>query len=61
MKVLKRKFNRDLKARKYLIQMKEITNKMIVCNLHRFLQFLIVEVFYRAEKLININKRITAY
>jgi hypothetical protein len=48
--VLKRKFNGDLKARRYLIQMKEITNKMIVCNLHRFLQFLIVEVFYRAKK-----------
>jgi hypothetical protein len=47
--VLKRKFNGDLKARRYLIQMKEITNKMIVCNLHRFLQFLIVEVFYRAN------------
>jgi hypothetical protein len=23
---------------------------MIVCNIHRFLQFLIIEVFYRAEK-----------
>ena len=46
--VLKRKFNGDLKARKFLIQMKEIANKMIVCNLHRFLQFLIVKVFYRA-------------
>jgi transposase len=48
--VLKRKFSGDLKARRYLIQMKEIANKMIVCNLHRFLQFLIIEVFYRAEK-----------
>jgi len=38
--VLKRKFRRDLKARRYLIQMKEIANIMIVCNLHRFLQFL---------------------
>lgn len=46
--VLKRKFDGDLKARKFLIQMKEIANKMIVCNLHRHLQFLIVEVFYRA-------------
>jgi len=28
--------------------MKEIANKMIVCNIHRFLLFLIEEVFYRA-------------
>jgi Transposase DDE domain. len=47
--VLKRKFDGDLKARKFLIQIKEIANKMIVCNIHRFLQFLIVEVFYRAN------------
>jgi hypothetical protein len=47
--VLKRKFNGDLKARRFLMQMKEIANKMIVCNIHRFLQFLIVKVFYRAE------------
>jgi len=46
--VLKRKFSGDLKARKFLIQTKEIAGKMIVCNLHRFLQFLIVEVFYSA-------------
>ena len=46
--VLKRKFSGDLKARRYLIQMKEIANKMIVCNLHRFLLFHIVELFYRA-------------
>lgn len=46
--VLKRRFSGDLKARSYLIQMKEIAGKMIVCNLHRFLQFLIIEVFYRA-------------
>ena len=49
--VLKRKFNGDLKARRFLIQMKEIANKMIVCNLHRFLLFLIVEVFHRADKI----------
>ena len=48
--VLKRKFSGDLKARIFTIQMKEITGKMIVCNLHRFLQFLIIEVFYRAKK-----------
>src|SRR5208337_440219 len=46
--VLKRKFSGDLKARRFLIQMKEIANKMIVGNIHRFLQFLIIEVFYRA-------------
>lgn len=47
--VLKRKFSGDLKARKFLIQLKEIANKMIVCNIHWFLQFFFVEVFYRAE------------
>jgi len=46
--VLKRKFGGDLKARRFRIQIKEIANKMIVCNIHRFLQFLTVEVFYRA-------------
>jgi hypothetical protein len=49
--LLKRKFSGDLKARKFLIQTKEIAGKMIVCNLHRFLQFLIVEVFYSAKLL----------
>ena len=51
--VLKRKFDGDLKARIFLIQMKEIANKMIVCNLHRYLQFLIVEVFYGAKKTLS--------
>jgi hypothetical protein len=51
--VLKRKFSGDLKSRRYLIQIKEIAGKMIVCNLHRFLQFLTFEVFYRAEILNN--------
>jgi hypothetical protein len=49
--VLKRKFSGDLKARKFPIQMKEIANKMIVCNIHRFLQFLVVKVFYRAKEM----------
>ncbi len=53
--VLKRKFGGDLKARKFIVQMKEIANKMIVCNIHRFLQFLVTEVFYRA--LIFENHR----
>jgi len=48
--VLKRKFSGDLKARMFAIQKKEITGKMIVCNIHRFLQFLVIEVFYRAKK-----------
>jgi hypothetical protein len=43
--VLKRKFSGDLKARRFLIQTKEIANKMIVCNIHTFLQFLKVKVF----------------
>jgi len=47
--VLKRKFGGDLKARRFLSQTKEIANKMIVCNLHRFLLFLVIEVFYRAR------------
>ena len=47
--VLKRKFHDDLKARIFAIQKKEIAGKMIVCNLHRFLQFLVIEVFYRAK------------
>jgi len=47
--VLKRKFSGDLKARKFVVQIKEIANKMIVCNLHRFLQFLLFEVFYGAK------------
>jgi hypothetical protein len=46
--VLKRKFSGDLKARQFVIQLKEIAGKMIVCNIHRFLQFLVIEVFYRA-------------
>jgi len=51
--VLKRKFSGDIKARRFRIQMKEIANKMIVCNLHRFLLYLSVEVFYRAKNLKN--------
>ena len=47
--VLKRKFCGDLKARKFPVQIKEIANKLIVYNLHTFLQFLIVELFYRAK------------
>ena len=42
---MKRKFGGDLKARKFRIQIKEIAIKMSVCNIHRFLLFLILEVF----------------
>lgn len=51
--VLKRKFGGDLKARIFLIQMKEIAGKMIVCNIHRHLQILFLKVFYRAQKTIK--------
>jgi hypothetical protein len=55
--VRKRKFSGDLKARIFTIQKKEIAGKMIVCNIHRFLQFLIIEVFYRAKFFLVSNKR----
>ena len=47
--VLKRKFGGDLKARLFSIQKKEIAGKMIICNIHRFLLLLWIEVFYRAK------------
>ncbi|MFA7695245.1 MAG: hypothetical protein WCX63_06900, partial [Methanoregula sp.] len=47
-------FGGDLKARRFLIQKKEIALKLIVGNIHRFLQFLVIEVFYRAE-LITLS------
>jgi hypothetical protein len=47
---LKRKFSGDLKARLFTIQKKEITKKTIVCNIHKVLQFLVFEIFYRAHK-----------
>ena len=46
--VLKRKFGGDLKTRKFSNQRKELSCKMIICNLHQFLQFVMIEVFYRA-------------
>lgn len=54
--VLKRKFGGDLKARIFEIQTKEISGKMIVYNIHRFLQFLFVEVFYRAKNFNPVQK-----
>ena len=59
--VLKRKFGGDLKARKFIVQMKEIANKMIVCNIHRFLQFLVTEVFYRAQIFKNRKLKKSPY
>jgi hypothetical protein len=55
--ILKRKFGGDLKARKILIQMKEIAGKMIACNIRRHLQSLVLDVFYRAKNLLNLNIR----
>jgi len=42
--VLKRTFSGDLNGRKFIVQMKEIANKMIVYNILQFLQFLAIEV-----------------
>jgi hypothetical protein len=55
--VLKRKFGGDLKARIFTIQKKEIAGKMIVCNIHRFLQLLVMEVFYRAKITIILEMK----
>jgi len=52
---MKRKFKGDLETRIFLIQMKENANKMIVCNLHRILQFLLINVFCRANSLMIIK------
>jgi len=50
--VLKRRFGADLKSRIFQIQKKEISCKIILANLDRFIKFVWTEVFYRA-KLIN--------
>ena len=47
--VLKRRFGADLKSRIFQIQKKEISCKIILANLDRFIQFVWIEVFYRAE------------
>ncbi|MFA6364289.1 hypothetical protein, partial [Methanoregula sp.] len=44
-------FGGDLKARKFLIQMKEIASKMIVYNIHKCLLWFFIEDFYRAQIL----------
>jgi hypothetical protein len=46
--VLKRRFGADLKSRSYRIQKKEISCKIILANLDRFIQIIWIEVFYRA-------------
>jgi len=53
--VQKRKFNGDLNARIFATRKKEIAGKMIVCYIHRFLQFLVIVVFYRAKKFNFFN------
>jgi len=47
--VLKRRFGADLKSRIFQIQKKEISCKVILANLDRFIQFVWTEVFYRAK------------
>ena len=46
---LKRRFGADLKSRIFQIQKKEISCKIILANLDRFIQFVWIKVFYRAE------------
>jgi hypothetical protein len=53
--VLKKRFGGDLKTRIFPVQIKEISGKMIVCNIHRFLQFLVIEVFYTANFSLFLN------
>ena len=50
--VPKRKFSGELKARKFTIQIKEIAGKMVVCKIHRFLQFLVIEVFFGSKIMV---------
>jgi hypothetical protein len=56
--ILKRKFSGDLKDRRFLMQMKEIATKMIVCNIHTSLLFFIIELFYRAIKMLTFKSEI---
>jgi hypothetical protein len=46
--VLKRRFGADLKSRSFQIQKKEISCKIILANLDRFILFVWIKVFYRA-------------
>lgn len=47
--VLKRRFGADLKSRIFQIQKKEISCKIILANLDKFIQLIRIEVFYRAK------------
>ena len=47
--VLKRRFGADLKSRSFQIQKKEISCKIILANLDRFILFVWIKVFYRAS------------
>jgi hypothetical protein len=47
--ILKRRFGADLKSRIFQIQKKEISCKIILANLDRFIQFIWTKVFYRAK------------
>ncbi len=60
--VLKRRFGADLKSRIFQIPKKEISCKVILANLDRFIQFVWFEVFYRAKNfeqtlLLNFQTR----
>jgi hypothetical protein len=46
----------DLKSRGFLIQMKKIAGKMIVCNLHGFLQFFIILQSTKWEQSKNVSQ-----
>jgi hypothetical protein len=45
---MKRTLIGNLKARRFIIQMKGIADKMSVGTIQRFLQYFIVKFFYRA-------------
>jgi len=48
--VLKRRFGADLKSRRFQSQKTEISCKIILANLDRFIQFVWRMVFYRAKE-----------
>ena len=47
--IMNRRFGADRKSRIYQSQMKEISCSIILANLDRFIQFVWIEVFYRAD------------
>lgn len=58
--VIKRRFGEGLKARKYWYQVKEIKVKMILHNLTKVVQsvviVIIVEAFQQSRRIINLNR-----